>query len=77
MLGKQVWRFEVQNSVVVEQKGARERQKSVLHVHVCFLLIRFISLEAIFIACRPRLALHDLLFWFTRIINQSFAFSPG
>ena len=42
-----------------------------------FLLIRSISLEAIFIVVL-RLALHDLIFFcFTRIINQSFAFSPG
>ena len=41
-----------------------------------FLLIRPISLEAIFTVVL-RLALHDLIFLFTRIINQSFAFSPG
>ena len=35
-----------------------------------------ISLEAIFTVVL-RLALHDLIFLFTRIINQSFAFSPG
>ena len=52
------------------------RRKSVLHVQFVFLLIRSISLEAIFIVV-PRLALHDLIFLFTRVINQSFAFSPG
>ena len=41
-----------------------------------FLLTRSISLEAIFIVV-PCLALHDLILLFTRIINQSFAFSPG
>ena len=51
------------------------RRKSVLNVQFVFLLIRSISLEAIFIVV-PRLALHDLIFLFTRIINQSFAFSP-
>ena len=54
----------VQNSVVAVKTRARERQKSVLHVQICFLLItrksvlhvqfvfllmRSISLEAIFI----------------------------
>ena len=41
------------------------RRKSVLHVQFVFLLIRSICLEAIH--CRPRLALHDLIFFlFTR-----------
>ena len=43
-----------------------------MHVQLVFLLIRSIGLEAIFIVV-PRLALHDLIFLFTRIINQSFA----
>ena len=38
------------------------RRKSVLHVQFVFLLIRSISLEAIFIVV-PRLALHDLIFF--------------
>ena len=52
------------------------RRKSVLHVQFVFLLMRPISLEAIFtvVLC---LALHDLIFLLTRIIIQSFAFSPG
>ena len=45
------------------------RRKSVLHVQLVFLLIRSIGLEAIFIVV-PRLALHDLIFLFTRITNQ-------
>ena len=38
------------------------RRKSVLHVQFVFLLIRSISLEAIFIVV-PRLALHDFIFF--------------
>ena len=38
------------------------RRKSVLHVQIVFLLIRSISLEAIFIVV-PRLALHDFNFF--------------
>ena len=52
------------------------RRKSVLHVQFVFLLMRPISLEDIFTVVF-RLALHDLIFLFTRIITQSFAFSPG
>ena len=74
-------------------KQRQRKTKSVLLVQICFfanqkkkcaaraicffLLIRSIDLDAIFI-CPPRLALHDLiLFLFTGIINQSFAFIPG
>ena len=38
------------------------RRKSVLHVQFVFLLIRSISLEAIFVVV-PRLVLHDLIFF--------------
>ena len=41
----------VQNGIVVVQNNGNERQKSLLHVQICFFfLIRSIDVDAIFIA---------------------------
>ena len=44
------------------------RKKSVLHVQFVFLLIRSISLEDTDFHCRPRLALHDLIFFYLHVL---------
>ena len=46
------------------------RRKSVLHVQFVFLLIRSISLEDTDFHCRPRLALHDLIFFFLTDVSN-------
>ena len=60
----------------MQNNGKGKTEKRAARANFAFLLIRSITLEAIFIVV-PSLALHDLIFLFTRIINQSYAFSPG
>ena len=44
------------------------RRKSVLHVQFVFLLIGSSSLEVTDFHCRPRLALHDLIFSYLHVL---------
>ena len=66
----------VQNGIVVQNNGCKERQKSVLrvqcfclleksmlHVIILFFLIDLLNLMPFSLPSSPRLALHDLIFF--------------